>query len=276
MNRLFVAYKPPHVSSNRFLTRLRWKYGKVPHAGFSGTLDPFAQGCLIVAFGQYTKLFSYLPKTPKRYRATLWLGAESDTLDIEGVTAIGDVSPVSEAAIVQAMEELSGEQMQLPPKYSALRIDGRRAYSLARAGHEFDLQKRPVTISEFKLIHYRHPLITFECEVSEGTYVRSLGLDLANKLGCTGSLSFLERLSEGRLFYENEKALDPLAFIDLPRNFYPGPAHDLYVGKRLVPSDLQIQTDGDYLVDTPEFFVILTIHEGVVKYKQGCVLKSAL
>ena len=87
MNRLFVAYKPSFVSSNRFLSSVKKRY-KVKKAGFSGTLDPFAKGVLIVAFGQYTKLFRYLKKSPKRYRATLWIGAKSPTLDIEKVTRI--------------------------------------------------------------------------------------------------------------------------------------------------------------------------------------------
>ena len=85
MNRLFVIDKPKNISSNFYLKRIKWKY-KVKKAGFSGTLDPFANGCLITAFGQYTKLFRFLKKTPKIYRATLWLGADSETLDIEKIT----------------------------------------------------------------------------------------------------------------------------------------------------------------------------------------------
>ena len=273
-NRLFVAYKPPFVTSNGFLGRLKRRYG-VKHAGFSGTLDPFAQGCLIVALGQYTRLFQYLAKTPKRYRAVLWLGAHSETLDIEGVTRIDQVKPVDEAAILKAMAQLSGEQIQVPPKYSALRVGGRRAYDLARAGEDFKLPERTVTIDAFELVSYRHPFITFECSVSEGTYVRTLGADLAALLGCAGSLSFLERLSEGRLCYENEKPLNPLDFIDLPRNRYPGDPQDLYVGKKLTPNDFENPAPGVYLVESFDFFVIIELQGKEAIYRLGHMVNFA-
>jgi len=112
---------------------VKQKYG-TKKVGFSGTLDPFATGCLIVATGQYTKLFNYLQKTPKTYRATLWLGANSPTLDIEKVDSITEIAPFGKKEISTALESFLGEQSYYPPKYSAKKIGGKRAYELAREG----------------------------------------------------------------------------------------------------------------------------------------------
>ena len=268
MARLFVAHKPPFVSSNRFLGQLKRRYG-VRSAGFSGTLDPIASGCLIIAFGPYTRLFQYLAKTPKRYRATLYLGACSDTLDLEAITHINPTTPLKVEAITQAMADLTGDQMQLPPRFSALKVEGRRAYDLARSGEAFELKARAVTIDTFKLSHYAHPFLTFEASVSEGTYIRTLAGDLAHKLGTTGALTYLERLSEGKLHYENERALDPLSVIDLPRNHYLQDPQDLYLGRVLRSVDFEQSDEGVYLVETEDFFVIIEIIGDRAHYRLG-------
>jgi len=114
--------------------------------GFSGTLDPFATGCLIVATGQYTKLFQYLDKAPKSYRATLWLGANSPTLDIEKVDHIEKLKPFDTQIIESALGSLKGELTYFPPKFCAKKINGKRAYALARAGEEIALKRITSTI----------------------------------------------------------------------------------------------------------------------------------
>ena len=101
-NRLFVAKKPINISSNSFLHRIKKRF-KVKKAGFSGTLDPFACGCLIVAFGQYSKLFRFLQKTPKSYRAVIWLGAQSESFDIENVISIDLIEPLSKSNIIDTV-----------------------------------------------------------------------------------------------------------------------------------------------------------------------------
>ena len=204
LNRLFVAYKPSGMSSNRFLSTLKRKY-KTKKAGYSGTLDPFAKGVLIVALGNYTKLFRFLDKAPKTYRATLWLGAKSDTLDIEGITkdSIYETKEVTLVKIKNSLKKLEGELTYDPPIFSAKSIDGVRAYDLARAGKEVKLQQITSNIFNTKLIHYSHPFLTFEATVSEGTYIRSLGDLIAKDLGVEfGSLTALERLSEGKFRYK--------------------------------------------------------------------------
>ncbi|RLA71783.1 MAG: tRNA pseudouridine(55) synthase TruB, partial [Epsilonproteobacteria bacterium] len=138
MNRLFVTYKPSGIGSNRYLSQLKRKYN-TKKAGFSGTLDPFAKGVLIIAFGSYTRLFRFLKKTPKTYRATLWLGAHSDTLDIEAVTQIDTLEPLAIKAVEDAVHSLQGELSYYPPIFSAKKIEGRRAYDLAREGKKVTL-----------------------------------------------------------------------------------------------------------------------------------------
>ena len=118
IDRLFVAYKPSNIGSNQYLSRLKWKYNAAK-AGFSGTLDPFAKGVLIIAFGKYTSLFRFLNKTPKRYRATLWLGAHSDSLDIEMVKQIDNIDALDEECIKEALASLEGELEYHPPIFSA-------------------------------------------------------------------------------------------------------------------------------------------------------------
>ena len=207
MNRLFVAYKPAGVGSNFFLSTLKRKYNN-KKAGFTGTLDPFAKGVLIIGMGSHTKLFRFLDKTPKTYRATLWLGAKSDSLDTEMIEDVKILPELSYTEVEKTVKSLEGELEYEPPIFSAKRINGQRAYDLARAGKEVILNKINSTIIESKLINYSHPFVTFEATVSEGTYIRSLGLLIANRLGVEyGSLSALERLNEGKFIYENEKVL---------------------------------------------------------------------
>ncbi|TKI71270.1 tRNA pseudouridine(55) synthase TruB [Sulfurimonas crateris] len=269
MNRLFVAYKPTGVSSNFFLTKLKRKY-KTKKAGFSGTLDPFAKGVLIIGIGSYTKLFRFLNKTPKVYRATLWLGARSDSLDTELIEDVEILKEFSESDILRVLKSLEGELEYEPPIFSAKRIDGQRAYDLARAGKEFTLNKINSTIYSTKLISYCHPFVTFEASVSEGTYIRSLGLIIAKRLGVEhGSLSALERLSEGQFRYNNEESLDIKKSLNIRENFYRGDADNLKYGRVLALKDLEIKDDGVYWLDSGSFISVINIADAEVNYELG-------
>jgi len=269
MNRLFVAYKPSGIGSNKFLYTLKRKY-QDKKAGFAGTLDPFAKGVLLVGFGSHTKLFRFLNKTPKKYRATLWLGAESDSLDIEMIERIDDVSEHSLEEVEAAVKSLEGALEYEPPIFSAKRINGQRAYDLARAGKKVELNKINSTIYEMKLLHYMHPFVTFEATVSEGTYIRSLGRMIAQKLGVeAGSLSMLERLCEGQFVYENEKALNIKKSLNIPQNYYLGNPENVRYGRVLALEDLEIQESGTYWLDNGETISIITIDENSVKYELG-------
>ena len=266
MNRLFVVNKPIFVSSNRYMGYVKRKYG-TKKVGFSGTLDPFATGCLIVATGQYTKLFQYLDKTPKTYRATLWLGANSPSLDIENVDSIKEEPSFPKEEILSALSSLKGELTYYPPKFCAKKIDGRRAYELMREGKEVNLKTITSTIYDIKLLNYNHPFVHFEATVSEGTYIRSLGALIADRLGVDATLSSLHRLREGKFFYNNEKALNPFDHLAIPHNIYTGDDTYLELGKKLSSDYFETKANGTYLVETKNFFSIIEITDGTITYK---------
>ncbi len=272
MNRLFVVRKPIFRSSNSFLGAVKRKY-RTKKAGFSGTLDPFATGCLIVASGQYTKLFQYLDKIPKSYCATLWLGTSSPTLDIEKVESISQIAPLDIDQIADVLESFHGTLHYLPPQYSAKNIDGKRAYKLAREGKEPQLGTITSTIFKIQLLHYNHPFIHFEAVVSEGTYIRSLGSLISEKLGTTGVLSSLERTYEGSFCFDSEKMLDPLDHLCIPQNFYLGDESDVDLGKKLSIDQFHIKQEGLYFLVTAHFFAIIEIKDGVISYRLNRVEK---
>ncbi len=264
-NRLFCVKKPPFVSSNRYLSQIKRKYG-VKKAGFSGTLDPFAKGVLIVAFGQYTKLFRFIKKSPKKYKATLFLGLESSTLDIEKRDSLSLVKPLSTKDIEKAMLELKGEIIYLPPKYSAKKIDGKRAYDLARRDVDFELNSITSTIYDIDLLRYSHPFLTFEIAISEGGYVRSIADILAKKLNRVGALSYLERLSEGEFKFDDERALNPLSYLDLEENFYLGDKNDLILGRKLSINQIKYKKNGKYFINLDTMLSIISIKDDKVNY----------
>lgn len=265
LNKLLVVNKPIFMSSNFYLNRIKRKY-KNKKAGFSGTLDPFAKGCLIVAFGQYAKLFKYLSKTPKTYKAVIWLGVKSKSLDIEEIESIDLIDKLDKSDIIKELNLVKGEIEYIPPKFSAKKIDGKRAYELARNGVEVELNKTKMTIFDTKFVLYNHPFITFEVTVSEGTYVRSFAQILLEKLNSFGTLSYLERLNEGEFFYENEKELNPLDFIKLPVNKYLGTTEWLEKGKKIGIDYVEKKDNGKYLILTEKFFSIIEIVDNDVKY----------
>ena len=265
MNKIFVAYKPTGLSSNQFLGRLKRKY-KVKKAGYSGTLDPFAKGVLIIAFGNFTRFFRFLHKAPKSYRATLWLGAESDTLDIEHVTDPKIIEPFAQEQILSVLESLKGELEYTPPIFCAKKIDGVRAYELARAGEEVELKKIRSTIFDISLIHYCHPFVTFEATVSEGTYIRSLGEIISQKLGVAGSLSALERLREGSFCYNNENPISPLDALNMPRISFDGEMEDIWLGKKISVASLSTDQDGIYLLHDEQLAAVIEIKNKKVSY----------
>jgi len=271
LNRLFVVKKPVFISSNFYLNRIKRKY-KNKKAGFSGTLDPFACGCLVVAFGQYSKLFRFLKKTPKSYRTTVWLGAKSESLDIENVYDIKDVSKLNEKVIEEKLQSLVGTLEYLPPKFSAKKIDGKRAYDLARDGIDFEMKKVISQVNNVKFINYNHPFITFDITVSEGSYIRSMTQILLERLNSVGTLSYLERLHEGQFYYDNEKELNPIEYLDLPTNNYTGTKEWFDLGKKLDIEYFENKNDGEYLIVFDTFFSVVEIKDNEPKYILNKVL----
>lgn len=265
LNRLFVVDKPMFISSNFYLNKFKREF-KNKKAGFSGTLDPFAKGCLIVAFGKYAKLFKYLNKSPKVYKAVIWLGVESESFDIERVLNVGFEEKVDEKLLKEVIESLKGEINYTPPKFSAKRVNGMKAYELAREGFSFDLQESKMTVFDIKFLKYNHPFISFEAKVSEGSYIRSLAQIILEKISKKGTLSYLERVSEGKFTFQNHKSLDPLDYIDLPRNSYFGTKEWIKFGKKISIDYLEEKDDGKYIIECDDIFSIIEIENGEVKY----------
>ena len=167
-------------------------------AGHLGTLDPFATGLLIVGVSDATKLFTLIDDEKKTYVATLELGVLTDTLDCTGtIIKKEEVQPLSLSKIQETLTSFLGNSTQEVPLYSAKHIDGVRAYHLAREGSKVKPPSIQIHISSIRLLSYQHPFLTFEAEVSKGTYLRSLGRDIAEKLHTIGSLTKLRRTSIG-------------------------------------------------------------------------------
>lgn len=265
LNKLIVVNKPIFRSSNSYLNEIKRKY-KNKKAGFSGTLDPFACGCLIVAFGQYSKLFNYLEKTPKTYRAVIWLGATSESLDIENIISIKDEKKLDINQLKNEISKLKGKHEYLPPKFSAKKINGKRAYALAREGKDVEMKKSSMDIFNTKFISYNHPFITFEATVSEGSYIRSLAQILLSKIDRVGTLSYLNRLNEGKFKFNNEEDLNPLDFLELQENIYLGDKSYFENGKKIQKSYFKIQENGQYIIKFDDFFSIIEIYNDEVKY----------
>jgi tRNA pseudouridine55 synthase len=251
---------------------IKRKY-RTKKVGFSGTLDPFATGCLIVATGRYTKLFQYLKKTPKTYQATLWLGAKSESLDIENILEVTPVKRFDLGKIEETLQELKGQISYTPPKFSAKKVDGKRAYDLARAKKEVKLKEITSEIYNIELINYSHPFLTFKIVVSEGSYIRSLGEIIAQKLGCNGALSALARVREGEFYFDKERALDPLKYLEVSKNIYLGDEVNLTLGKKLGLRDFKEQSSGVYFVEFGDYFAIIEIADGAVKYRLNLMPK---
>ena len=184
-------------------------HGKVK-VGHGGTLDPLATGVLPIALGEATKLAGRMLDASKVYAFTVAFGAETDTLDLEGkVIAESAVRPTL-AEVEAVLRRFTGLIQQVPPAYSALKVDGARAYDLARAGEVVELHSRAVTVRSLKLEAFADDELTLQAHVSKGTYIRSLARDIARALGTVGHVTMLRRLRAGPFSLEQAISLDKL------------------------------------------------------------------
>lgn len=209
----YLVNKPVGPSSAAVSNRLKWLLiqsgspKKGPGAlriGHGGTLDPLADGLLPIGLGKCTKQLQGLLEGPKTYTFTLTFGTQTTTDDAEGDPVATSAVRPTEAAILAVLPRFTGPILQTPPSFSALKIGGQRAYTLARAGEEVTLQPRPVTIHNLKLLNStrdtQNATLTsafLEAEVSKGTYIRSLARDLAEALGTLGHTTTLTRTRHG-------------------------------------------------------------------------------
>jgi tRNA pseudouridine55 synthase len=188
-----ILDKPVGMGSTEAVSKVRWLY-KAEKAGHAGTLDPLASGMLPIALGEATKTVPYVQDGAKIYRFTVAWGEERSTDDLEGpVTATSDARP-DEASIRALLPKYTGVIMQTPPRFSAIRIDGERAYDLARAGEEVEIAAREIEIERIDLVALSKDAAIFEVECGKGTYVRSLARDMGRDLGCYGHVSTLRRV----------------------------------------------------------------------------------
>ena len=189
--------KPYDFGSTQAVGKVRWLF-KAQKAGHAGTLDPLATGVLPIALGEATKTVPFMMDADKAYRFTLEWGRSTTTLDREGATtATSDVRPTREQ-VEAALPAFIGEIQQVPPQYSAVKVDGERAYDLARAGEDFELKARTVTIHSARVSDAPDAdHIELEIECGKGTYVRSIVRDLAEALGACAHVSALRRTRVG-------------------------------------------------------------------------------
>jgi tRNA pseudouridine55 synthase len=188
-------------------------FGKATKVGHGGTLDPLATGVLPIALGEATKLAGRMLDASKAYEFTVRFGEETDTLDLEGaVIATSDARP-SMAEVEAVLPRFTGPIAQVPPAYSALKVDGERAYDLARKGEAVELASRNVTIHQLTVLHTEgEPLstLTLLANVSKGTYIRSLARDIAQALGTCGTVTMLRRAKAGPFDLSHAISLDKL------------------------------------------------------------------
>ncbi len=202
------VYKPEGMGSTKVVGRVKYLL-KTP-CGHMGTLDPLACGVLPVGIGNAARLFDYFLQKEKRYSARFVFGATTDTLDREGEIVRGGRVP-SAAEIAAALPAFIGEIMQTPPRYSAVSINGRRGYDLARSGQDFELSAKKVKIASFTLREQTAPdEFAFDIVCGGGTYIRSLARDLAEALGTKGYMSYLCRTASGVFTCETSVPFDSL------------------------------------------------------------------
>ncbi|MBL4601193.1 MAG: tRNA pseudouridine(55) synthase TruB [Emcibacteraceae bacterium] len=204
-----VIDKPYGMGSTKVVGRCRY-LTKAQKAGHAGTLDPLATGVLPIAFGEATKTIPYLVDARKTYKFTVTWGEARSTDDAEGeITHKSHIRPTGKEILTQ-LPLFTGKIKQKPPAFSAIKIDGKRAYDLARAGEEFEIKEREVEIFSLKLLDSSHDQASFEMDCSKGTYVRSIGRDLALSLGTFGYISMLRRTKVGSFDIASTISLEKL------------------------------------------------------------------
>lgn len=206
MKDIFAVYKPKGPTSNQILTKIRKRTG-IKKVGHAGTLDPLAQGILVVGVGRAaTKQLGTIVAKEKEYLATIRLGYTSTTDDNEGQKEkIQDITKPLLVHVKNTLKQFKGEIDQVPPIYSAIKIKGQEAYKLARKGKEVKMKSRKALIKKISLISYKYPYLKIKVVTGPGVYIRSLARDIGQTLGTGGYLSSLERTRVGQ--FTKSKAL---------------------------------------------------------------------
>lgn len=211
MRGFLVVDKPEGISSHHVIAIFRALLGNVK-IGHTGTLDPFATGVLVLAFGTCTRLISFLPEEKKSYRATLKLGQKTRTGDTEGeVVDVQAVPSHSQHGVEALLRKMEGEQFQVPPQFSAIKYKGKPLYSYARKGEHIDVAPRKIHVYHLAHISMKGDVLDFESVVSRGTYVRQLGEEIAEKMGTVGHLVALRRTKSGCFSIDKALSLEEVS-----------------------------------------------------------------
>lgn len=204
-------YKPVGITSMDALRQVKRITGQRNKVGHGGTMDPLARGVLPVCFGQATRLMDFVVGGRKRYKMEVTLGVSTTTYDAEGETvSTRSVAGLSREQVEETIPAFVGIIDQMPPMYSAVKVQGQRLYKLARAGVEVEREARSVEIFDIRLVDFAPPLLVLEADCGKGAYMRSLAHDLGEALGCGGHVVDLVRLSTGRFIADESVTLDQL------------------------------------------------------------------
>lgn len=198
--------KKPSGRTSRDAINVIQRLVRPTKVGHTGTLDPLADGVLVVTIGKATRLTEYVQQMPKTYRATFRFGLRSDTEDIEGTVESVDGPTVDRCAVEGILPNFMGVISQRPPAFSALKVKGKRAYELARSGQDVQLAERNVTIHRLEIVEFAFPQLILDIECRSGTYIRSLGRDIAESLGTNAVMEALTRTAVGR--FKIDDAID--------------------------------------------------------------------
>ena len=209
MNGIIIINKEQGLTSRDVVNNLI-RILNTKKIGHTGTLDPIAKGVLVVTVGRATKLCELLTSEYKEYIATMKLGIETDTLDITGNTIKEKEYNVNINIIKEVLNSFLGKSIQEVPKYSAIKINGKKLYEYARNNIDIEVPKREIDIKSIDLISYKEDTITFKCTVSKGTYIRSLIRDIAYKLNTVGTMTDLIRTKQGNFAIENSNTIEDI------------------------------------------------------------------
>jgi len=194
---VLVVDKPVGMTSHEVVQIIR-RGTNIRRAGHTGTLDPRASGVLVILIGPAVRLSEYVSASDKRYQAVIRLGANTDTYDSDGQVTRTNPIDVTEEQFETELKKFIGEIEQTPPPYSAIKMQGRPAYEMAREGEEVEMQPRIISVYSLDVLEWAPPEVTVDVHCSSGTYVRSLAFELGEKLGCGAMLAGLRRTKSGR------------------------------------------------------------------------------
>ncbi|MEX0939610.1 MAG: tRNA pseudouridine(55) synthase TruB [Pirellulales bacterium] len=218
---LLSIHKPPGISSRRVVDHVQ-RLVRPAKAGHAGTLDPLAEGVLVVCVGSATRLIEYVQRMPKRYRGTFLLGRTSASDDIETeVELLDDPPQPTREEIAAAAGNFVGDIQQRPPAFSAVKVRGHRAYALARAGKPVEPAPRTVTVYSLDPLRYDYPELELDIRCGQGTYVRALGRDMAELLGTGAVMSALVRTAVGAFTLDNAVTMESVHAETLPELLLP-------------------------------------------------------